>query len=177
MNVLNSSDNLKAVINHHKAEGKRIGKLDINYNKSLSHKNSLHEGHLECIRSLRNNGCEIIIVECINASSGKYQLKLNLVNSGRFGIDGYFIKAANFENAKIATVDIAKNISVGALEAGGIIQWGETLNPGREAAEATFVLEEKIYFIEVTPIIYETIENKIRLVNCGNAEIREVVSC
>jgi len=112
-----------------------------------------------------------------NYNGSDYILSLNLTNNGRFDVDGYFIKSAKDADAKIAGADISENIAAGGGAAGGVVRWSNVLAPGKEAEEAIYVLSEKIAFIEVTPIIYETIENKIRLVNCGKAKVRENSNC
>ena len=110
-------------------------------------------------------------------SAGDYNLMLNLTNNGRFSVDGYFIRAAESSEQTIASKDISDSIVFGASAAGGVVRWNNQLSPGKNAFEAGYSLENPIYFIEITPIIYETIENKIRLVNCGSAKVKENVNC
>ena len=131
-------------------------------------------GTLEC-----PGGVSVFIkdVKC-DSVEGDYKLNLNLTNNGRFNVDGYFIKAAESEDAKIASRDISESIKSGGNAAGGVVRWPSNLIPGQDAEEAVYDLgSNKIFFVEVTPIIYETVENKIRLLNCGNAKVKEYVTC
>lgn len=66
MIIIKNIEHLNDIIRFHKHENKKIGKLDANYNKFLSEEFYLHSGHVECIKTLKDNGCDIIIIECIN---------------------------------------------------------------------------------------------------------------
>jgi len=67
MIIIKDVKHLKQCIRFHQHESKKIGKLDINYNKILSTKFYLHEGHLKCIKTLKENGADYIMLECINS--------------------------------------------------------------------------------------------------------------
>jgi hypothetical protein len=124
------------------------------------------------------DGVSIYIKEVnCEVSGSDYILNLSITNNGRFNVDGYFIRSAAAADAAIAGDDLSESIVSGGSSAGGVVRWPSTLEPGRDASKAVFKLDSNIAFIEVTPIIYETIENKIRLVNCGNAKVKEYVTC
>lgn len=118
---------------------------------------------------IKEIGCEV--------NGDGYILNLSLVNNGRFSVDGYFIRSAESRDAPIAGNDLSDTIVVGGNAAGGVIRWSAPLDPGKEADPTVFSINDSVAFIEVTPILYETIENKIRLVNCGSAKVKENVYC
>ncbi len=123
-------------------------------------------------------GVSIFIKELTcDVQGNEYFLNLSLVNNGRFNINGYFIKSAENINSPVAGRDISNNIISGGNAAGGVVRWPSVLEPGQEAPKAVFKLNDNVAFIEVTPIIYKTIENKIKLINCGKAKVRENVIC
>jgi len=67
MIVIESIEQLNDVIRYHNHESKKIGKLDINYNKIMTSEFYLHQGHIDCIKKLRESGCDYIMMECINS--------------------------------------------------------------------------------------------------------------
>ena len=125
------------------------------------------------------DGVSLFIKENVcKESGGNYLLNLSLTNNGRFGIDGYYIKATNNSEQEIATFDISKNIKSGGNAQSGIILFsGGNLEPGKNAREAEFELDFEIFLIEIIPIKYEVIEGKNRLVTCGDAKIKEKIIC
>lgn len=138
-------------------------------------KSYVPRGALEC-----PDGVSVYIkeLECsYDNTSETYLLRLDLSNNGRFDVDGYYIMSAKEEYAQIAGIDISDKIVQGGNAAGGVVRWSNALGPGNEADEAVYVLDEGVAFIEVTPIIYETIENKIRLLNCGRSKVKEIANC
>ncbi|MBD3247608.1 hypothetical protein GF378_03240 [Candidatus Pacearchaeota archaeon] len=117
-------------------------------------------------------------VSCIyDSSAGTHKLRLNLTNNGRFDVDGYFIRSSENADAKVAGNDISENLVSGGNVAGGVVRWSNVLTPGEKAPQTVYTISSETKFIEVTPIIYQTIENKIRLVNCGKAKVKENVVC
>jgi hypothetical protein len=124
------------------------------------------------------DGVSLFIREAICEIEGSdYNLNLSISNNGRFGVDGYYIKSTNDTELEIATVDISPNlISGGNAESGIVLFSGGTLNPG-ENKLARYDIGFEPVIVEITPIRYEEIEGKNRLVSCGNAKIKEKITC
>jgi hypothetical protein len=120
------------------------------------------------------DGVSLYIQE-LNCGDGV--LNLSISNNGRFDVDGYFIRSAETADMTVAGRDLSVGIISGGSAAGGVVRWSSALGPGMDAPRASFSVTGDIAFIEVTPILYETIENKIRLTNCGNAKVKEYVTC
>jgi len=116
-------------------------------------------------------------VECKNVG-GEYELVLNLSNNGRFAIDAYYLKVSENEEIKIGTEPVTEVISGAQSTSGGVIFFpGKILEPGEEAPRSVFKLDKEAFLVEVTPIRYEVVENKNRLVICGNAKTSETINC
>ncbi len=116
-------------------------------------------------------------IKCVQ-NGERYLLDLKISNNGRFDVDGYFIKAAYNENHTIATIDISKNLEQGGNANSGLVLFpGKALNPGLDAPLTVYNLPNATYLIELVPIRYEIIENKNRLITCGDAKIKEKVIC
>jgi len=104
-------------------------------------------------------------------------LNLSLTNNGRFSIDGYLIKATESPEQELATKDISEKIIQGGQSVGqGIVLLKEGFSPG-EKKQGLFELDSEIYSVEITPIRYEIIEEKNKLVICNDAKISEKISC
>jgi len=115
---------------------------------------------------------------CKNEGESLYTINLSIKNNGRFVVDGYFIKATNNPDQDIATLDISESIKSGGNAQAGIVLFsGGNLSPGGKAIKAIYDLSFKTYLIEITPIKYEVIEGKNRLIICGDAKIKEKINC
>jgi len=117
-------------------------------------------------------------VVCENIGGGNFKMNLILKNNGRFDIAGYFIHATNDSNQTLATVDLSKYL-VGGIKMGSAILFVPSKNavePNNEKFSA-FNLTNQIYSIEITPIRFQVMENKKRLVSCGGSKIRELINC
>ncbi len=116
----------------------------------------------------------------VNCDMESSNLTFKIKNNGRFDIAGYFIHATNKSNQELATIDLSPNlISGGSNLTKSILfsQIGENvLNPNNERT-GVFKLDNKIYSIEIVPVRYQKINNRMRFVQCGDARIRESVSC
>jgi len=124
------------------------------------------------------DGVSVFIKEAsCTLENSKYILNLSLENRGRFNVEGYFIKATDNVSQTIATVDISSNLSSGANANAGMVIFAATLEPGKDARTAIYDLTEQIYSIEILPLMYEVIDGKNKLVTCGNAKVKEKVSC
>jgi len=115
----------------------------------------------------------IIDVVCENS-----KLNLTFKNRGRFDIDGYFIHATNDSSQELATIDLSGLIISGGETISGAVKFpGSTsLGPNKEIRNV-FDISSEIYSVEVTPMRFEIVDNKKRLVSCKNLKIKESVSC
>ncbi len=113
---------------------------------------------------------------------GPYEyLNLTFKNNGRFNISGYFIRYSN--NPEIlATNSLWEKIEGGIGMAEGWVSFGDpekkdnSLGPGEEEQDNfTFSLTNKISFVEIIPVRYEEIDNRLRLSSCSDAKITEVI--
>jgi len=112
------------------------------------------------------------------------ELNLTLRNNGRFSIAGYFIRVANESGQELATVDLSSKLE---QEFGGVVFGNSVLigigsgNSFPANGELRHVFDitgvGTIYFIEIIPIRIEEIDNKERTATCGNAKIREEITC
>ena len=130
------------------------------------------------------DGTSIFIQEayCQIKSDTEYVLNLTVENNGRFDVAGYFILATNAPNQKLATVDLASKWEGGLGYAAGnaiLFPEGESSNVivPNQKVKTIFNLTEPIYSLEITPIRFQTEENRQRLVSCGNAKVKETISC
>ncbi len=122
-----------------------------------------------------------IFIKDINLNCANLNLDLTLKNNGKFNIAGYFIHATNDSSQKLATIDLSQyiNESNEVLLENAILFTStkeNAMKPNEERTES-FNLANQIYSIEIIPIRFEEIENKRRLVSCGDSKVKEVVSC
>lgn len=117
-------------------------------------------------------------IQCEN-SDGGYNLTLNLTNNGRFAIDAYYLRVAENPEAVIGTRPVIEKLYGDEIDVvtGGIIVFTNQLPPGTDAGTVVFNIGEKAYLAEVTPIRYEVIEGKNRIAICGEAKVKESISC
>ena len=123
-------------------------------------------------------------VDC--EGNGPYNyLNLTLKNNGRFNISGYFIRYSE-DPGMLATKSLWELIGGGIGKAEGWISFDDVVEnkdnsfgPGEEEQDNfTFGedgLSDKISFIEIIPVRYEEIDNRLRLSSCGDAKITEVI--
>ena len=127
-----------------------------------------------------------MLLEDYNYSSESNTLSVTLKNNGRFSIGGYFIHGTTDLEQEIATQDLSI-YSKNPKGTGGMVLFpgeGNDLNKFEidEIQKHEFVFSNSgsvfptIYYIEITPIRYQTYENKLRVVSCGNAKIMELVN-
>lgn len=123
-----------------------------------------------------------VFIESLDYSCSADQINLTIKNTGRFSFSGYFISAADSPGETVATIDLSQYNELGS---GGVVFIGLTgrednpINPGREV-NSYFDLPDslgQLYAIELTPARYEEISGIKRLVSCGDARIREEISC
>lgn len=114
------------------------------------------------------------------------ELHLTIRNNGNFNVAGYFIRVANVSvNQELATTDLSQRLKE---EFGGKTLGNSVLFSGSETGNSLSANEEvtnvfdisgvnTIYFVELTPIRFQKIDNKDRTASCGNAKVKEEVSC
>ncbi len=121
--------------------------------------------------------------DCVGG--GDTIFNLSLKNNGRFNISGFFIRSS-WNPEIIATEDLSFFASDSYRDGGKISFSGEgsmenSLGPGEEISNMEFSLSPgnslhlPISYIEIVPIRYEEIDNKLRLSSCSNAKIQEVL--
>ena len=125
-----------------------------------------------------------IYYDCTNSV-----LNITLKNNGKFSVYGYFIHVSNKSGEEIPTIDISKNITKGGVISGNSI----TFSTGIENALInTFTPEEPtnvkmssfnvrgyglLYKVEIIPTRMQEVNNKEKLVTCGNTKVEESLAC
>lgn len=123
---------------------------------------------------------------------GLNQFNITLKNNGKFSIAGYFIHVTNETEQEIATIDISQYIDKekggkGGVSAGGAVIFVATstnsMKPNEEKksvfglTDADVDITNKIELVQITPVRYHKVENKLRFVSCGGAKIKEELTC
>lgn len=106
-------------------------------------------------------------------------LNVTLKNNGRFGLAGYYIRAANSTEQSVATIDLSQyiNTSGGSNLLGNAILFSSstdqnTLDPGEESADNFNVSNASfgnITSIEVIPTRFQEENNRVKFVSCTGA--------
>jgi len=127
-----------------------------------------------------------VSIKIKNYSCSGGLLNLTLEDNGRFNYAGYFIKGAGNPTEEIATINLANYFigTTGSENAVGIkngyIAFSREddnfMKPGIQVTHI-FAYSHPLYLIDITPIRYEEFNNKRRFVTCGDAEIKEKISC
>jgi len=108
-----------------------------------------------------------------------FKLNITITNNGLFNIAGYFIRATNSSNQKIATKDLSEFlVGGGARELNNVVIFLGEDNPMKPNDKQTqrFDLDENIYSIEIIPVRFQEENNKDKFVSCGGSKIKETVS-
>lgn len=133
------------------------------------------------------DGVSILVKEYFyNCSENLLSIKLK--NSGRFSLGGYFIHATNSSEQELAAIDLSPYFLEKSNEqvVGGAVMFIEgeqnPKEPGEEWDESFDLTKSpgfpgQAYLIEIMPARYQTKDNKIRFVNCGNARIEQELTC
>jgi hypothetical protein len=113
-----------------------------------------------------------------------YKLNITLRNIGKFSIAGFFIKASNSTEERIATIDLANNLTA---EGAGVTLNNQTVlhniagsgNSMIPGAESTFIFDlgSKICLIEIIPARYQEVNEITRFLSCGDSRIKEEIEC
>ena len=111
-------------------------------------------------------------------------LNITLKNNGRFNIAGYIIHGANTSTQKVATMNLANNFIRG-YPGGFSVQnsyilfdtsQNNSLLPGKEATHYfNYTTAPKL--IEITPVRFETYNNRLRFAVCSNAIVSQQITC
>jgi len=113
------------------------------------------------------------------------ELNLTIRNNGYFNVAGYFIRIANVSGQKLATVDLSQKLKseFGGVTVGNVVlvnasEPGNSLTPNEEVTNVFNISGVNyIYFVELTPVRLQKIENRERTASCGNAKIKEEITC
>lgn len=121
-------------------------------------------------------------ISCLQEANGNYNLSVVVKNNGLFDIGGYYIRATNSSDQELATIDLSKY----GEGVGGMIRIEGDLGTKKQK-ESNFTLSPlsggfiseftRLYSIEIIPIRWQEINNKKKLVTCGDAKIREKIIC
>ena len=127
------------------------------------------------------DGVSLFIKEYDCVANGT--LSLTIKNNGRFNVNGYFIRGGD-TGSEIATIDLSSNFS--DVNTGHYVKAHNTiyfdLNATKEFKPndeqvGNFNLTRTYSFIEIIPVRYQTEENVQKFVTCGNAKIKETLTC
>ena len=110
-------------------------------------------------------------------------LNITLKNNGKFNVEGYFIHATSAPEQPLATIDLSNNFDKGLSDDGfnftGVVYFhidSSSFAPNDEAFHV-FNLDSGIYSIEIIPARFQETENSLRFVSCGEARVREIITC
>lgn len=137
---------------------------------------------LQCPDSGVSVSIKALYYDC---EGGNNNLYLNVKNSGRFSILGYFAHAANVSGQEVATIDLSQyfneTLSGGQRFGNSIafISAEENLfKPGDEKV-AIFNLTDVgvLTSIQITPTRMQEVDNKNRFISCGNEIVKQDIYC
>ena len=120
-----------------------------------------------------------------DCGGGNNNLYLNVKNSGRFSILGYFAHAANVSEQEVATIDLSQyfneTLSGGQIFGNSIafISAEDNLfKPGDEKV-AIFNLTDVgvLTSIQITPTRMQEVDNKNRFISCGDEKVKQDIYC
>jgi len=123
-----------------------------------------------------------------NSTSERYSLKLITKNNGRYNIAGYFIHASTNANQTVATTPLITylgGMDVEKYENAIILNSGKRSTGGFDnfvsLNEENIVefngIPKELFSLDIIPVRFQKEENKLRLVSCGKAILREKISC
>jgi len=146
-----------------------------------------------------DDGVSILVkeYECIT-DNGIINLNITLKNTGRFSIEGFFIRASSTGDG-IADTSLSDKIIKGGIDGGGRVFIGTIGGGGRVFIgtiggkaknnfgptddEKEFIFKiplsemSDIKFIELIPTRNQKINEKNRLLTCTDAKIKEYITC
>ena len=133
-----------------------------------------------------NNGVSIYISN-VNCTKDKnnYTIHLTIKNTGKFNLRGFYIRGTNDTNQQLAAIDLSKKAIIGqSQKSGNEILFNSSLahaftnsfSPQNEMS-FTFITDEKIQKIEITPTRIEKINDRDMLASCQKAIVSEKDIC
>lgn len=136
-----------------------------------------------------------IFISDISYNCALGTLGITVKNNGKFSVNGYFIRVSNNPAEEIATIDISSKIiaemggstygntnSIAFSDSTCTSDCENTLTPGppTNTRALTFGVSDygsSLMKIELIPTRIQEIDNKKRLVSCGDAKIEETFAC
>lgn len=125
-----------------------------------------------------------ILIKDISYNCISKTLNVTIKNNGKFSVNGYFIHASNKTNEEIATIDLSSKIIFGGNVSGSSITFSQdrnSLTPDEptNAKKSIFNVSGygTLYKIEIIPTRFQEEDGKNRFVSCGDAKIKETVTC
>ncbi|MBI2043216.1 hypothetical protein HYT25_02400 [Candidatus Pacearchaeota archaeon] len=137
-----------------------------------------------------------LFIQSYNNDCSDDRFDLTLKNNGRFDIAGYFIHATTSSDQELAVNDLSSYNTNPKRKVGGFVKYwtgGNDINPksAGDTLSDSFAIGplsvnggtcssssgQCIYSIEIVPLRYETIKNRIRPVSCTDARIKENLIC
>lgn len=150
-------------------------------------KTYIPKGGLECV-----DGVSVFLKD-VTYDCNTGILDITMENKGRFNVAGFFIHATENIDDELATLDLSGEIVTDynegnwmpyrnaiAFTLGGRLFDTNTLTPTSPNNEVTLrfdIMGLGDKKIEITPVRFEEIDERIRFVTCGNARIEQGVSC
>ncbi len=123
-----------------------------------------------------------LLVNDISCSSST--LSVTVTNSGRFGINGYYIHVSTSPSQQLAAIDLSGKIKSGGASYGGSVAFSNTensLSPGSTQVSTFDVtgMGMNFYTVEITPTRQEVIDNVKRFATCSDAKTtwKDTVTC
>ncbi len=124
-----------------------------------------------------------IFIKDVNFNCSNSQLDLTLKNNGLFNLAGYFIHATNDSNQTLATIDLSNYTNLGENKGGTVLfsQRGQnSFGPNGETTNVFNLSDSgigQIYSIEIIPVKFQEVKNKMRFVSCGSSRVKGMITC
>lgn len=130
-----------------------------------------------------DDGVSILVKDYVCEKDEGITLSLTIKNTGRFAVEGFFIRAAENELADVSLSEFVIE-SGDYIDGGGRVYIeGSQENNLEPSSEKEFVFEisdaemANIKFIEIIPTRMQKINERNRLLTCADAKIREEINC
>ncbi|GBE20482.1 hypothetical protein BMS3Abin17_01223 [archaeon BMS3Abin17] len=122
-----------------------------------------------------------IFIKNVACDKDTLELTLAIENTGRFNLAGYFIHATDNMTQELATLDLSQKIVSGGVLLGSSVIFASenenSIKPGDTTTQTKFSLDKEIYSIELIPIRFQEQEGKMRLASCGDAKVKQAITC
>ncbi len=118
-----------------------------------------------------------VLYDCTNST-----LNITVKNNGKFSVNGYFIHVSNKTNETLSTIDISSKIKYGGSVSGNSIVFSQltenSLTPaGIKVCSFNVAEYGRLYRLEIIPVRIQEIDNKKRVVSCGDSKVEETLTC